>query len=137
MALKVSVFRRLDRSLADSTPPPEVAAAARTWFFGRVLVALFSLAAKDLGDEFMSTTPAGSRSSAARTRRHRERRRQRTRCVTVDVNQSERDALVVRGYLSEEDRDNGAAIKKAIEGVISDIVFELQSEAAERCRARV
>ena len=66
-----------------------------------------------------------------------ERRRQRTRCVTVDVNQSERDALVVRGYLSEEDRDNGAAIKKAIEGVISDIVFELQSEAAERCRARV
>jgi hypothetical protein len=30
--------------------------------------------------------------------------------------------------LSEEDRDNGAAIKKAIEGVISDLVFELQSE---------
>ena len=85
----------------------------------------------------MSTTPAGSRSSAARTRRHRERRRQRTRCVTVDVNQSERDALVVRGYLSEEDRDNGAAIKKAIEGVLSDLVFELQSEAAERSRARV
>ena len=87
--------------------------------------------AKDLGDEFMSTTPAGSRSSAARTRRHRERRRQRTRCVTVDVNQSERDALVVRGYLSEEDRDNGA-------DVISDMVFELQSETAERTRrARV
>jgi hypothetical protein len=66
----------------------------------------------------MSTMPA-ERSSAARMTRHRERRRQGTRCVTVDVSKSERDSLVVRGYLSEEDRDNGAAIKKAIEGVLS------------------
>jgi hypothetical protein len=86
----------------------------------------------------MSTTPANSQSSAARTRRHRQRQREGTRCVTVALNQSERDALVVRGYLSEEDRDNGTAIKKAIEGVISDMVFELQSETAERTRrARV
>jgi hypothetical protein len=85
----------------------------------------------------MSTTPAESRSSAARTRRHRERRRQGTRCVTVDVNQSERDALVVRGYLSEEERDNGAAIKKAIEVVLSDIELDVQSETAERDQARV
>jgi hypothetical protein len=55
----------------------------------------------------------------------------------VDINQSERDALVARGYLSEEERTNGAAIKKAIEGVLSDLVFELQSETAERSRARV
>jgi hypothetical protein len=55
----------------------------------------------------------------------------------VDVNQSEVDALVVWGYLSEEERDNGAAIKKAIEGVLSDLVFDLQSETAERSRARV
>jgi hypothetical protein len=78
----------------------------------------------------MSTTPAESRSSAARTRRLRERRRQGTRCVMVDVNQGEVDALIVRGYLAEEERNNGAAIKKAIEGVISDMVFELQSEIA-------
>ena len=84
----------------------------------------------------MSTTPA-ERSLAARMTRHRKRRRQGTRCVTLDVSQSERDALVVRGYLSEEDRDNSAAIKKAIEGVLSDLVFELQSEIAERGRARV
>jgi hypothetical protein len=84
----------------------------------------------------MSTTPA-ERSSAARMTRHRERRRQGTRCVTVDVSQSERDALVVRGYLSEEDRDNGVAIKRAIEGVISDMVFELQSETPEDARSRV
>jgi hypothetical protein len=85
----------------------------------------------------MSTTSAEYRSSASRTKRYRERRRQGTRCVIVDVNQSERDALVVRGYLAEEERDNGAALKKAIEGVISDIAFELQSETAERTRARV
>jgi hypothetical protein len=88
-------------------------------------------------DKSMSTTPTTSRSSSSRMTRHRERRRQGTRCITVDVSQSERDALVVRGYLSEEERDNGAAIKKAIEGVISDLVFELQSETAERSRARV
>jgi hypothetical protein len=85
----------------------------------------------------MSTTPAESRSSTARTRRHRQRQREGTRCVTVNINQSERDALVVRGYLAQEERDNGGAIKKAIEGVLSDLVFELQCETAERGRARV
>jgi hypothetical protein len=55
----------------------------------------------------------------------------------VNVSQGELDVLLVRGYLSEEERDNGAAIKKAIEGVISDLVFELQSETAERSRPRV
>jgi hypothetical protein len=42
----------------------------------------------------------------------------------------------LRGYLAEEERDSGAALKKAIEGVISDIAFELQSEMAERSRTR-
>jgi hypothetical protein len=55
----------------------------------------------------------------------------------VEVSQGDRDALVVRGYLSEEDRDNGAAIKKAIEAVLSDIELDVQSETAERGRARI
>jgi hypothetical protein len=83
----------------------------------------------------MSTTTT-SRSSASRMKRHRERRRGGTYCVIVEVSQGDRDALVVRGYLSEEERDNGTAIKKAIEGVISDMAFELQSETAERSRTR-
>ena len=61
----------------------------------------------------MSSTPA-ERSSAARMTRHRERRRQGTRCVTIDVSQGERDALVVRGDLSEEDRDNGPQSKRRL-----------------------
>jgi hypothetical protein len=51
---------------------------------------------------------------------------------TATVTQSELEALVVRGYLAEEQRDNGAALKKAIEAILADIEFELQSETAER-----
>ena len=76
----------------------------------------------------MSTSSAANRSSAHRSRRHRERRRQGTRCIVVDVNQGELDALVLRGHLSEDERGDGAAIKKAIEGVISDLAFDLHSE---------
>jgi hypothetical protein len=82
----------------------------------------------------MSTTPADSRSSTARTRRHRERRRQGTRCVVVNVRRGEHAALVVRGYLTEEERGSSAALKKAIEAVLSDIELDLQSETAERTR---
>jgi hypothetical protein len=85
----------------------------------------------------MSTSSTATRSSASRTKRHRERRRQGTRCVVVDVNQGELDALVVRGYLTEGERGSGAALKKAIEAVLSDIELDLQSETAERTRARV
>ena len=49
----------------------------------------------------------------------------------MDINEDELGALVVRGYLAEEERGNSSAIKKAIEGVLSDLVFELQSETAE------
>jgi hypothetical protein len=85
----------------------------------------------------MSTTHAASRSSAARMKRLRQRQRQGTCCVMVEVSQGDRDALVIRGYLGEDERGRAAAIKKAIEGVISDMVFELQSETPERSRARV
>jgi hypothetical protein len=68
-------------------------------------------------------------------KRLRQRQQQGTRCVTVEVSQGDRE-LVVRSYLPEEERDNGAAIKKAIEGVLSDLVFELLSETAERTPAR-
>jgi hypothetical protein len=59
------------------------------------------------------------------------------RCVTVDVRQGELDALVARGYLSEGERDNGTALKNAIEAVLSDVELELKSETAERSRTRV
>jgi hypothetical protein len=49
----------------------------------------------------------------------------------VDVNESEVAALVVRGYLAEETRGEPAAIKAAIESVISDMAFELEQERSK------
>jgi hypothetical protein len=43
----------------------------------------------------------------------------------VNVNQSELDALIVRGHLTKEERGDGAAIKKAIEAVLSDLEFDV------------
>ena len=52
------------------------------------------------------------------------------------MSQSERDALIDKNYLSEEERDSGATIKKGIEAVLSDIALDLQYETAERSRTR-
>jgi hypothetical protein len=46
----------------------------------------------------------------------------------VDVNESEVGALVAKGYLPEGARGDPVAIKAAIEGVISDLAFELELE---------
>jgi hypothetical protein len=46
----------------------------------------------------------------------------------VDVNEGEVAALVARGYLPEEARGDPVAIKGAIEGLISDLAFELEQE---------
>ena len=75
----------------------------------------------------MSIASGAARSSAARVQRYRARRRQGTRCVTVEVNESDLEALFARRYLLEEARCDPAAIKAAIEGVIADMVFELEA----------
>ena len=72
----------------------------------------------------MSTTLMKSSSSAERTKRHRNRRRQGTRCKI--------SALVVRGYLPEEAKSDPKVIKAAIEGLISDMAFELEQERSKR-----
>ena len=68
---------------------------------------------------FKVIPPGGSRS-------HRERRRRGTRCVTVAVNELELSALIFKGYLPEEDRNDAEAIKAAIEGVINCWVAHLR-----------
>jgi hypothetical protein len=75
----------------------------------------------------MSTTSTQSRSSAERVRRHRKRQRQGTRCITVCVSGLEVSALVVKGYLPEEEKGDAKAIEAAIEGVISDMTLDLPS----------
>ena len=73
-----------------------------------------------------TNTVAGPSPSTERSRRHRKRRRLGTRCIIVDVSELEISALVQKGYLLVEARHDTKAIKGAIEGVISDIAFELQ-----------
>ena len=79
----------------------------------------------------MTTNPSGAPSSTERSRRLRQRRRLGTRCITVDVNENEIAALVARGYLPEEARDDPVAIKAAIVVVISDLAFELEQERSK------
>ena len=78
-------------------------------------------------EEVVSNPPARPSPSTERSRRHRQRRRRGTRCITVDVNEGEA-ALVARGYLPAEARGDPVAIKGAIEGLISDLAFELEQE---------
>jgi hypothetical protein len=54
----------------------------------------------------------------------------------VEVNENEVAALVVRGYLPEEARGDPAAIKAAIEVVISDLAFELEQERFKESGSR-
>ena len=44
----------------------------------------------------------------------------------VAVNELELSALIFKGYLPEEDRNDAQAIKAALEGVISDMAFVQQ-----------
>ena len=56
-----------------------------------------------------SPTPA-----AERMRRHRERRREGMRCLWVELHETEIDALVQRGLLRAETRNDQNAIADAL-----------------------
>ena len=60
--------------------------------------------------------PPPHRSSADRMRLHRNRRRQRIRCVTIELHESEVEALVRKGWLTAEMRNDPAALVEALHG---------------------
>ena len=63
------------------------------------------------------TTPAESiaRSRAAeRMRRHRERRRDGLRCLSIELRETEIDALISKGLLPAETRNSLKAIREAL-----------------------
>jgi hypothetical protein len=62
-----------------------------------------------------------ARSAAARRMaRCRARRREGLRCVLILLREAEVDVLVRRGRLSNEERANPAAIRKAVHGFLDD-----------------
>ena len=50
----------------------------------------------------------------------------------MDVSGSDLEALIARGHLPEEASQDPAAIKAAIEGVIADMIFEMEAERSAR-----
>ncbi len=61
------------------------------------------------------TTDAVARSPAAeRMRRSRQRRRDGMRCVRVELRETEVDALIRKGLLHADARNNLSAIRKAL-----------------------
>jgi hypothetical protein len=61
-----------------------------------------------------TTEPATRSAAAERMRRHRERRRDGLRCLTVELRETEIDALVRMGLLKSEMRNDANAITDAL-----------------------
>ena len=60
------------------------------------------------------TKPMTRSAAAERMRLHRERRRQGLRCVTIELRETEIDALIRRGLLKAETRNDPIAICEAL-----------------------
>jgi len=61
-----------------------------------------------------SAKPVSCSPAAERMRRHRQRRRSGLRCFTVELRETEIEALVYRGLLKWEMRNDRSAIIKAL-----------------------
>jgi hypothetical protein len=62
----------------------------------------------------MNHGPVTINSAADRMRRHRQRRRDGLRCLTVELRETEIDALISKRLLRECDRDDLNAINRAL-----------------------
>jgi hypothetical protein len=71
---------------------------------------------KTIGDaaETLNEAQRCPSAPAVRMRRHRERRRRGCRCLTVELRDSEIEALIRRGLLNSETRNSTRAIAEAL-----------------------
>jgi hypothetical protein len=61
-----------------------------------------------------TTEPAARSPAAERMRRFRQRQRQGLRCLTIQLRETEIDALVRKGLLNAEMRNDLAAVSEAL-----------------------
>jgi hypothetical protein len=61
-----------------------------------------------------TAAPATRSAAAERVRRHRERRRDRLRCLTIEIRDEEIDALIRKGVLKADTRNDPYAIEMAL-----------------------
>ena len=66
------------------------------------------------------TDRAAPSPGAMRMARHRKRRKDGLRCLTIELRESEVDALVRAQRLAPERRGNRTAVKKALYGFLDD-----------------
>src|SRR5579872_185007 len=57
---------------------------------------------------------AASSPAAARMRRHRERRRDGLKCLSIELRATEIDALISRGMLKSDTRNDPSAVRDAL-----------------------
>lgn len=60
------------------------------------------------------TKPVARSPTAERMWRHRQRRRKQFRCLTIELHETEIDALIRNGFLRHETRNNASAIVEAL-----------------------
>jgi hypothetical protein len=65
------------------------------------------------------TEPARSL-AAERMRLHRERRRNGMRCLTIELHETEIDALIRKGLLKSETRNDASAVSDAFYAFLDD-----------------
>jgi hypothetical protein len=66
------------------------------------------------------TTERARSPAAERMRLHRERRQQGLRCLTIEVRETEIDALIRNGFLNREMRNNQFAIRDALHSFLDE-----------------
>ena len=62
----------------------------------------------------VSAEPIARSPAAERMRRHRERRRDGLRCLTIELRETEVDALIHKGILKVDARDDPNALREAL-----------------------
>ena len=58
--------------------------------------------------------PVTRSAAAERMRAHRQRRRDGLRCLTIELRETEIDALIRKGLLKTETRNNSSAVSEAL-----------------------
>ena len=77
--------------------------------------------ADEMPDGGSKSTPSLPRSRGAeRMRRSRKRRKDGLRCLTIEIRDTEIDALVRRGLLAPADRNNRRTIMRALYAFLDD-----------------
>jgi hypothetical protein len=67
-----------------------------------------------------TTEPATRSAAAERMRLHRERRRKGLRCLTIELRETEIDALIRKGLLKHETRNDASAVSDALYAFLKD-----------------